>query len=134
MSIPTSLSAWPLVLKRVKPLFYVLEHLEQLLDFGHDLGLTLADLAEGFRRVLGGMASFLSPVAPLLSRLPGTFMHLPHDLVRQASAFRVVPPVLLGLPAPFRVFPVPLCLLTLLPPALVARLIRVHAALLSVAR
>jgi hypothetical protein len=96
-----------------------LEHLEHLIEFGEDLSLALTDLVESCLRILGGMALFLGDVALLLGPLPGPFLDLPHDLVREARPFRVLPPVLLGLPAIFRVFAVPLGLLMRCSPAVV---------------
>ena len=130
-----------------------------VLQLGEDPCLLLDDLAEGVRRLLGGVTegfgdlARLLGVAPcLLGREPGAFLHPPQDLARESGAFCVLPhllprlpeffrepPLCFGLfPHLFRGFPVPLRpltthfgLLTLrfLVPA--AWLIRAHGALLS---
>jgi hypothetical protein len=56
MGKQTSLFGWLLVLRGVELLCYLSDHLECPLHSGEELGLLLDDLAEGFRRVLGGVA------------------------------------------------------------------------------
>jgi hypothetical protein len=133
----TCRSSWLLPLRSIVPGVHLAEALDGHPQVGHELGLLLEGLVEGFRRVRSGVVEDLHHLAQFLGGLPGGFMLLPQQLSGAPGRFRELPHLFPYLPEGFRVLPTGFCLLTtyfsLLPLAfctLVAWLIRVHGRLL----
>jgi hypothetical protein len=79
-------------------LFYLVDHLNDPLHVGAELGLLLGELVEGSRHMLGALAEVLGCVS-------GAFIFLSQHLGRHPRPFRVVPHLLSSLPDVFRETP-----------------------------